>query len=186
MSNESAWWQFRGTRQPTNTCLSWCCLCASAVLKRLSSRKVLQPHAGATLRFRPGPHTMRQQQSAVNAADQPQAQQQQQQQELEFQTDLLLLVAGNSRQMGRTVAVCPDALLDDGLLDFTLLSGTSLATQVCVSACCLHPRTPSNTGDIDACQSVDSHTLSTSAGPHLRFECVVVSGCVAARLHELA
>jgi hypothetical protein len=49
---------------------------------------------------------------------------------LQFQTDMLMLVAGNSRQMGRTVAVCPDALLDDGLLDFTLLTGSSLATQV--------------------------------------------------------
>jgi hypothetical protein len=36
--------------------------------------------------------------------------------------------------MGRTVAVCPDALLDDGLLDFTLLSGASLATQVNTAA----------------------------------------------------
>ncbi|GBF95984.1 lipid kinase [Raphidocelis subcapitata] len=34
---------------------------------------------------------------------------------------LLLLAAGNARQMGRTVSVCPDALLDDGLLDFTVL-----------------------------------------------------------------
>jgi hypothetical protein len=96
--------------------LSWL-LCA--VLKRLTSRKVLQPHAGATLRFTP---------PSRSKADLQQ--QQQQQSEHEFQTDLLMLVAGNSRQMGRTVAVCPDALLDDGLLDFTVLSGSSLATQV--------------------------------------------------------
>jgi hypothetical protein len=89
-----------------------------AVLKRLSSKKVLQPHAGATLRFTP---------HSASKADQ---QQQQETSEHEFQTDLLMLVAGNSRQMGRTVAVCPDALLDDGLLDFTVLSGSSLASQV--------------------------------------------------------
>lgn len=44
--------------------------------------------------------------------------------------DLLMLVAGNSRQMGRRVNVCPDAVLDDGLLDFTLLTGQSLTGEV--------------------------------------------------------
>jgi hypothetical protein len=103
------------------------------VLKRLGSKKVLQPHAGATLRFWPtGSHSNRQQQQRTDSSAPDHQQQSQQQQEFELQTDLLMLVAGNSRQMGRTVAVCPDALLDDGLLDFTLLSGTSLATQVCV------------------------------------------------------
>jgi diacylglycerol kinase family enzyme len=38
--------------------------------------------------------------------------------------DLLVLAAGQARQMGRMVNVCPDALLDDGLLDFTLLFGS--------------------------------------------------------------
>jgi hypothetical protein len=37
---------------------------------------------------------------------------------------LLVLAAGQARQMGRMVNVCPDALLDDGLLDFTLLFGS--------------------------------------------------------------
>lgn len=37
--------------------------------------------------------------------------------------DLLLLAAGDCRQMGRAVSVCPDALLDDGLLDFTIAMG---------------------------------------------------------------
>ncbi|KAF6265511.1 hypothetical protein COO60DRAFT_960408 [Scenedesmus sp. NREL 46B-D3] len=38
--------------------------------------------------------------------------------------DLLVLAAGQARQMGRMLNVCPDALLDDGLLDFTLLFGS--------------------------------------------------------------
>jgi hypothetical protein len=38
--------------------------------------------------------------------------------------DLLVLAAGQARQMGRMFNVCPDALLDDGLLDFTLLLGS--------------------------------------------------------------
>eukprot|EP00877_Chromochloris_zofingiensis_P011691 jgi/Chrzof1/6776/Cz19g09020.t1 len=38
--------------------------------------------------------------------------------------DLLVLAAGQGRQMGRTWNVCPDALLDDGLLDFTIMFGT--------------------------------------------------------------
>jgi diacylglycerol kinase family enzyme len=39
-------------------------------------------------------------------------------------SDLLVLAAGQARQMGRMLNVCPDALLDDGLLDFTLLFGS--------------------------------------------------------------
>ncbi|KAI8466085.1 MAG: ATP-NAD kinase-like domain-containing protein [Monoraphidium minutum] len=38
--------------------------------------------------------------------------------------DLLALVAGQSRQMGRMINVCPSALLDDGMLDFTIMFGT--------------------------------------------------------------
>jgi diacylglycerol kinase family enzyme len=38
--------------------------------------------------------------------------------------DLLVLAAGQARQMGRMFNVCPDALLDDGLLDFTLPFGS--------------------------------------------------------------
>jgi len=38
--------------------------------------------------------------------------------------DLLALVVGQSRQMGRMINACPSALLDDGLLDVTLLFGT--------------------------------------------------------------
>lgn len=38
--------------------------------------------------------------------------------------DLLVLAAGQARQMGRMINVCPDALLDDGLLDFTVLFGS--------------------------------------------------------------
>eukprot|EP00877_Chromochloris_zofingiensis_P011692 jgi/Chrzof1/6777/Cz19g09030.t1 len=38
--------------------------------------------------------------------------------------DLLVLAAGQGRQMGRMWNVCPDALLDDGLLDFTIMFGT--------------------------------------------------------------
>lgn len=122
-------------------------LCAT-VLKRLSSKRVLAPHAGTTISFNPQPahpntpqHTPhRQGKEASGTQQQDQPQQQQQQQRYEFQTDLLMLVAGNSRQMGRTVAVCPDALLDDGLIDFTLLSGSSLAAQVgagaVLAACC--------------------------------------------------
>lgn len=113
-----------------------------AVLKRLTSRKVLQPHAGTTLRFHPHNGSTPQHDddsSTTNTTgsngskpteQQHQQKKQKQTHELEFQTDLLMLVAGNSRQMGRTVAVCPDALLDDGLLDFTVLSGSSLAAQV--------------------------------------------------------
>jgi hypothetical protein len=44
--------------------------------------------------------------------------------------DLLVLAAGQARQMGRMLNVCPDALLDDGLLDFTVLFG-SPGKQVC-------------------------------------------------------
>lgn len=44
--------------------------------------------------------------------------------------DLLMLAAGNSRQMGRRVNVCPDALLDDGLLDFTLMTGSDFRAEV--------------------------------------------------------
>ncbi|KAF8072370.1 ALDH10A8 [Scenedesmus sp. PABB004] len=47
-----------------------------------------------------------------------------------LQADLLMLAAGNSRQMGRQMNVCPDALLDDGLLDFTLLTGGSMFAEV--------------------------------------------------------
>ena len=113
------------------------------VAKRLSSKQALQPHAGATISFTPHAAQHPQPSASTSASttgnDSPSTggqdlgkatKQKQQQQQLEFQTDLLMLVAGNSRQMGRTLAVCPDALLDDGLLDFTLLSGSSLATQV--------------------------------------------------------
>lgn len=43
-----------------------------------------------------------------------------------------MLAAGNSREMGRRVNVCPDALLDDddGLLTFTLLNDDSLTGEV--------------------------------------------------------
>lgn len=34
-----------------------------------------------------------------------------------------MLAAGQCRQMGRAVSICPDALLDDGLLDFTIMMG---------------------------------------------------------------
>ena len=43
--------------------------------------------------------------------------------------DLLVLAAGQARQMARLLNVCPDALLGDGLIDFTLLFG-SPARQV--------------------------------------------------------
>jgi diacylglycerol kinase family enzyme len=39
--------------------------------------------------------------------------------------DLLVLAASQARQMGRMINVCPYALLDDGLLDFTLLFGSA-------------------------------------------------------------
>ncbi|KAF6259112.1 hypothetical protein COO60DRAFT_1043936 [Scenedesmus sp. NREL 46B-D3] len=42
---------------------------------------------------------------------------------------MLMLAVGNSRQMGRRVKVCPDALLDDGLLDFTLWTGASVTNE---------------------------------------------------------
>ena len=115
-------------------------LSCPTVLKRLSSKKVLQPHSGATISFNPHPEptgSSTPQLPPPSQHDTPSKQHhhqehqpKQQQQQLKFEVDLLMLVAGNSRQMGRTVAVCPDALLDDGLLDFTLLSGASLATQV--------------------------------------------------------
>lgn len=38
--------------------------------------------------------------------------------------DLLVLAAGQARQMARLPNVCPDALLDDGLINFTLLFGS--------------------------------------------------------------
>ena len=38
--------------------------------------------------------------------------------------DLLAVVAGQGRQVGRLVNACPAALLDDGMLDFTLAFGT--------------------------------------------------------------
>lgn len=38
--------------------------------------------------------------------------------------DLLIAIAGNSRQVARTINVCPDALLDDGLLDVTIFTGS--------------------------------------------------------------
>ncbi|WIA07993.1 hypothetical protein OEZ85_007464 [Tetradesmus obliquus] len=59
-----------------------------------------------------------------------------QQQVSRMSGDLLVLAAGQARQMGRMLNVCPDALLDDGLLDFTLLFGSpgrqaaSLASDV--------------------------------------------------------
>eukprot|EP00879_Flechtneria_rotunda_P001176 GHRR01001323.1.p1 GENE.GHRR01001323.1~~GHRR01001323.1.p1 ORF type:complete len:469 (+),score=158.99 GHRR01001323.1:253-1659(+) len=43
----------------------------------------------------------------------------------ELKGDLLVLAVGQARQMGRMINVCPDALLDDGLLDFTVLFGTA-------------------------------------------------------------
>lgn len=43
----------------------------------------------------------------------------------EIKGDLLLLIAGNGRQIAKTIAACPDALLDDGLLDITLMRGTA-------------------------------------------------------------
>ena len=46
--------------------------------------------------------------------------------------DLLVLAAGQARQMGRMINVCPDALLDDGLLDFTLLFGSAKRQVGCV------------------------------------------------------
>lgn len=39
--------------------------------------------------------------------------------------DLLVLAVGQARQMGRMINVCPEALLDDGLLDFTLAFGSA-------------------------------------------------------------
>uniref|UniRef100_A0A383WA96 Uncharacterized protein n=1 Tax=Tetradesmus obliquus TaxID=3088 RepID=A0A383WA96_TETOB len=53
--------------------------------------------------------------------------------------DLLVLAAGQARQMARLLNVCPDALLDDGLIDFTLLFGSparqaaALASEVVAS-----------------------------------------------------
>ena len=43
--------------------------------------------------------------------------------------DMLVLAVGQCRQMGRMVNVCPDALLDDGLLDVVVTFG-SLGEQV--------------------------------------------------------
>lgn len=48
--------------------------------------------------------------------------------------DLLTMAVGNSRQMGGMMNVCPDALLDDGLLDFTMMFGT-LRQQVSLLDC---------------------------------------------------
>ncbi len=53
--------------------------------------------------------------------------------------DLLALAAGQGRQMGRMVNVCPEALLDDGLLDFTVMFG-SLGKQVGARTCEYMPR----------------------------------------------
>lgn len=44
-----------------------------------------------------------------------------------------MLAAGNSRQMGRLLSVCPNALLNDGLIDFTFLTGSSIIAQVCAA-----------------------------------------------------
>lgn len=43
----------------------------------------------------------------------------------EIRGDLLLMIAGNNRQLARTINACPDALLDDGMLDFTMLMGSA-------------------------------------------------------------
>jgi hypothetical protein len=48
--------------------------------------------------------------------------------------DLLVLVVGQARQMGRMVNICPDALVDDGLLDVAAMFG-SMTDQVRVHTC---------------------------------------------------
>ena len=43
----------------------------------------------------------------------------------EFHGELFMAAVGNCRQIARTVNICPDALLDDGMLDVTLLLGSA-------------------------------------------------------------
>lgn len=43
---------------------------------------------------------------------------------MQVQGDLLVLAAGQGRQMGRSLNVCPEALLDDGALDVMLVWGS--------------------------------------------------------------
>ena len=66
---------------------------------------------------------------------------------MQVKGDLLLVAAGNSRQMARMLAVAPDAMLDDGLLDVTLLLGT-ISDQVHTSApeCCMDGRQQHDAG----------------------------------------
>lgn len=97
------------------------------VLGRFTNRRVLQPHRGARITFDPTPAA-----DAASASSRPAGAQH------ALTTDLLMFAASNSRQMGRTLSVCPDALLDDGLIDFTILSGSSLATQVRAQQQVLH------------------------------------------------
>jgi hypothetical protein len=118
---------------------------APAVIKRLANRRVLQPHRGVRISFDPTPAAPGDSSSSASGSppsaaaggggEQPHgssssSSSSSRRTTQSLTTDLLMLVAGNSRQMGRTVAVAPDALLDDGLLDFTLLTGESLASQV--------------------------------------------------------
>ncbi|KAG2428763.1 hypothetical protein HXX76_011464 [Chlamydomonas incerta] len=46
---------------------------------------------------------------------------------MEIRADVLNLTAGNSRQLASMVQACPDALLDDGLLDVTYVTGGAAA-----------------------------------------------------------
>jgi hypothetical protein len=108
--------------------------CLPAVFQRLLQPQALQPFKQVSITFSQEPGSRPQQPSppsngngsiagsssgAISSGD-----------VRTVTADLLMLAAGNSRQMGRRLNVCPHALLDDGLLDFTLLTGDSLAKQV--------------------------------------------------------
>ncbi|KAG2495532.1 hypothetical protein HYH03_006475 [Edaphochlamys debaryana] len=47
---------------------------------------------------------------------------------MEIKDEVLNLTAGNSRQLASMVQACPDALLDDGLLDITYITGAASTT----------------------------------------------------------
>eukprot|EP00879_Flechtneria_rotunda_P003192 GHRR01003415.1.p1 GENE.GHRR01003415.1~~GHRR01003415.1.p1 ORF type:complete len:440 (+),score=121.31 GHRR01003415.1:153-1472(+) len=83
------------------------------VLKRMFMPGMLLPHKQAKITFCSQPGASPQDSITSNSTK-------------TLTADLLMLASGNSRQMGRTINVCPDAKLDDGLLDFTLLTGKNL------------------------------------------------------------
>jgi hypothetical protein len=70
--------------------------CLPAVLKRLTDKRVVQPIKAACITFDPTPKTAKGSSSSNGGAK-----------DCSLTTDLLMLVAANSRQMGRTVAVAP-------------------------------------------------------------------------------